>query len=217
MSLAITQLSVRAGEFRLSDVSLAITTGHCGVLMGRSGSGKTTLMEALCGLRKVETGGITLDDQRIDHLRPGERQIGLVPQDTVLFPHMTVREHLEFGPRLQKWQKEEINKRVESLAASLSIIELLDRRPRGLSGGEAKRVAIGRAIAGRPKLLCLDEALTGLDREAHEGMMVLLKDVIQRESLTTLHITHRQEEAEFLGDLNYELNDGQISLLTSFT
>lgn len=216
MSLAITQLTVRAGEFSLSDVSLVVTTGQCGVLMGPSGSGKTTLMEALCGLRKVEVGGIDLYDQRIDHLRPGEREIGLVPQDTVLFPHMTVREHLEFGPQLQKWEKEEINERVESLAASLSIEDLLDRRPRGLSGGEAKRVAIGRAIAGRPKLLCLDEALTGLDRKTHEGIMVLLKDVIQQESLTTLHITHREEEAEFLGDLNYELNDGEISLQTSF-
>ena len=214
MSLAITQLTVRAVEFSLTGLSLAVTTGQCGVLMGRSGAGKTTLMEALCGLRKVELGCSELNDQRIDELRPGDRGIGLVPQDTVLFPHMTVREHLEFGPRLKKWKTENIMERVESLASSLAIEDILERRPQGLSGGEAKRVSIGRAIAGRPQLLCLDEALTGLDRETHQGIMELLKKVIREEGLTTLHITHREEEAEFLGDLNYVLNDGQITLAT---
>jgi molybdate/tungstate transport system ATP-binding protein len=127
---------------------------------------------------------------------------------------MTVREHLEFGPRLKKWKTENIMERVESLASSLAIEDILERRPQGLSGGEAKRVSIGRAIAGRPQLLCLDEALTGLDRETHQGIMELLKKVIREEGLTTLHITHREEEAEFLGDLNYVLNDGQITLAT---
>lgn len=212
MSLKIHQLTVRSGEFTLSDASLKISSGKCAVLMGRSGVGKTTLMEALCGLRSVEAGEILLNDRRIDCLRPGERGIGLVPQDTVLFPHLTVREHLEFGPRLQKWSSGELDDRVEDLADSLGIEELLDRLPQGLSGGEAKRVAFGRAMAGRPDLLCLDEALTGLDRETHESIMTLLKEVIHRESITTLHITHREEEARFLGDLNYVLKNGRIDV-----
>ena len=210
MSLVINNLTIHAGAFSLADVTIAIPTGQCAVLMGRSGSGKTTLMEALCGLRKVTDGQVLLDGDDITHMRPCERGTGLVPQDTVLFPHLTVREHLEFGPQIQNWKKNAVHDRVEALASSLGIEDLLERRPLGLSGGEAQRVAFGRAISGRPQLLCLDEALTGLDRETHEGIMELLKDVIHQEGLTTLHITHREEEAKFLGDLCYELKNGQV-------
>ncbi|BDS08594.1 hypothetical protein NT6N_36340 [Oceaniferula spumae] len=212
MSLAINQLHVSAGEFTLAGISLAIPDGECAVLMGRSGVGKTTLMEAICGLRSVDAGSIVIDEVEISALRPSTRDIGLVPQDTVLFPHLTVREHLAFGPSLQGWRKSKTAKRVTTLADSLQLTELLDRKPKGLSGGEAQRVAIGRAIAGKPKLLCLDEALTGLDNKTHDAIMHLLKKVTEEENLTTLHITHREEEADFLGDLIYSLEDGAITL-----
>ena len=179
--------------------------------MGRSGAGKTTLMEGLCGLRKIEEGKIELDGIDITHLRPGERGIGLVPQDTVLFPHMTVREHLAFGPELLGWEKQMIKERVDTLADSLGIVGLLDRKPQGLSGGEGKRVSLGRAIAARPKLLCLDEALTGLDQETHTSILRLLKDIIAREKFTTLHITHREEEARYLGQRVYRMAREAVS------
>ncbi|MGB0993126.1 MAG: ATP-binding cassette domain-containing protein, partial [Akkermansiaceae bacterium] len=177
----------------------------------KSGAGKTTLMEGLCGLRQLKGGSILLDGTDITHLRPGERGIGLVPQDTVLFPHMTVREHLAFAPELAGWGKVEVTQRVETLAESLGIMSLLDRKPQGLSGGEGKRVALGRAIAAKPKLLCLDEALTGLDGETHTGILDLLDSVIKQESLTTLHITHREDEAARLGQSVYSLSGGCIS------
>lgn len=206
MSLIIENLSVEAGDFTLSEISLSIPEGKCAVLMGRSGSGKTTLMEALCGLRQVSSGSIMLGGMAIQSLRPAERGIGLVPQDAALFPHLTVREHLSFGPSLNRWKKSRIAARVESLASMLGLDHLLERKPQGLSGGEAKRVALGRAIAVHPKLLCLDESLNGLDRETHDTIMELLLRIIREERLTTLHITHREDEAQAIGDLVYKIS-----------
>jgi len=168
--------------------------------MGASGCGKTTIMEALCGLRRITDGTIHLDSRDITHLRPGERGIALVPQDNVLFPHLTVREHLAFGPSIQGWPKKEINQRTEELAEQLGITPLLHRTPTGLSGGEAKRIALGRALATRPSLLCLDEALTGLDDDTYREILDLLKKTIAETTLTTLHITHNQTEASQLAD-----------------
>lgn len=205
MSLEVKNLSVHAGQFTLSNVSINIPTGQCGVLMGRSGAGKTTLMEGLCGLRSVEGGSVFLSGKNITHLRPGERGIGLVPQDTVLFPHMTVREHLAFGPTLKRWDKNKIDERVENLGESLGISDLLARSPYGLSGGEGKRIAIGRAIAAKPDLLCLDEALTGLDQETHHSTIALIANVIREENLTTLYITHREDEADALGGRRFQI------------
>ena len=173
--------------------------------MGASGSGKTTLMEALCGLRHITAGAIHLNQRNITHLRPGERSIALVPQDNVLFPHLTVREHLAFGPNIQRWSKPEINDRTEQLAEQLGITSLLDRTPENLSGGEAKRIALGRALATRPALLCLDEALTGLDDDSYVEIRDLLQRTIQENNLTTLHITHNRKEASHLADTIIEL------------
>jgi len=210
MSLLIEQLTVTAGNFALTDLSLEIPTAKCAVLMGKSGSGKTTLMEALCGLRKVTHGRIVLDGRDITHLRPGERGIGLVPQDTVLFPHMSVREHLAFGPKLAGWGKAAISERIDALASSLDIVSLLERRPQGLSGGEAKRVSLGRALAFRPSLLCLDEALTGLDTDTRYSIMHLIQRIVREEKITTLHITHHQDEADMLADRHYSILNGLL-------
>jgi ABC-type sugar transport system ATPase subunit len=212
MSLEIKNLTMQAGQFTLSGASMCIPTGQCGILMGRSGSGKTTLMEALCGLRQVLKGSVMLGERCITHLRPCERGIGLVPQDTVLFPQMTVKEHLAFGPELAGWEKQTVCERVEELSEAMGIVDLLDRKPQGLSGGEAKRVSLGRAIAVRPQLLCLDEALTGLDPETHSSIMKLLKKIIAQEKLTTLYITHQQSEAEALGQIIYKIQKGGIAV-----
>lgn len=196
--LDIQQLSIQAGDFQLDSISFQAQSGLSTALMGPSGSGKTTIMEAICGLRHIESGCIRLADKDITHLRPGERQVALVPQDNVLFPHLNVREHLAFGPNIQMWSRAETKQRCEELAEHLGLTQLLDRMPAKLSGGEAKRVALGRALATRPPLLCLDEALTGLDDEAHAEILQLLKSTIAQEAITTLHITHSQDEAQAL-------------------
>lgn len=203
--LSVHQLSVQAGSFSINDISFKIATGACVSLMGSSGSGKTTLMEALCGLRHITSGSVHLNDRDITNLRPGEREIALVPQDNALFPHLTVHQHLAFGPTIQGWKKTNISQRVNELAEQLGITSLLSRTPENLSGGEAKRVALGRAIATRPSLLCLDEALTGLDDKTYSDILALLQSTISAGKLTTLHITHNRVEAKQLANTVIEL------------
>lgn len=214
MSLEIQNISIRSGDFRLSDISLSIVKGQIASVMGKSGIGKTTLVEALCGLRPIESGVVFLGNRRVDQLQPGERGISLVPQDAVLFPHMTVYEHLEFALKLHHWAKVDRKERVERLALSLGVEHLLSRKPRGLSGGESKRVAIGRAIAAVPRLLCLDEAFTGLDDDTSHSVMTRLKDATADESITIINVTHRVEEAKSMGGAVYRLDKNGLHSLT---
>ena len=176
--------------------------------MGPSGCGKTTVMEAVCGLRAegVLSGRISLGGEEITHLLPGARKIGLVPQDVALFPTLTVREQLEFGPKLHRWDRDEMKSRVEGLASDLGLSDLMERLPKGLSGGEARRVALGRALSLRPRLLCLDEALTGLDEARHDEVLQLIREMIEREKVTALHVTHSRKEAEAISDRIVEMS-----------
>ncbi len=208
--IQVEQLSVQAGSFRLSAISFQVPAGGYAVLMGRTGAGKTTLLESLCGLKPVAAGVIRLMGVEVTRLRPGLRGIGYVPQDRALFQTMTVREHLAFAPRLRRWPRAEIDQRVDELAALLGIGSLLERKPAGLSGGEAQRVALGRALAVRPGVLCLDEPLSALDDETREEMITLLGAVRRQTGVTTLHVTHHLQEAERLADLRLELKDGQV-------
>lgn len=199
--LILEQVTVQAGEFVLSPFSLEIGEGECVALMGPSGCGKTTLLETVCGLRDGPVGGrIFLGGIEVTNLPPGARGIGLVPQDVALFPSLTVREQMEFGLKLHDWKLEEIKERVRNLAGDLGLEGLLSRLPKGLSGGEARRVALGRALALRPKLLCLDEALSGLDEARHDEVLGVIRKMIEREGVTALHVTHSKKEAEAIAD-----------------
>jgi len=129
----IDNISVRSGDFTLSNISFGILTGECLALMGKSGSGKTTIMEAICGLRELVDGKISMGGKDVSKMAPQERMVGLVPQDNVLFPNMTVREQLAYGPRMRKWKKTDINARVTEVAEELKINDLLDRLPKGQS------------------------------------------------------------------------------------
>ena len=209
--IEVSNLHVRAGSFELHDINLTIPAGSYGVLMGRTGCGKTTLLECLCGLKSVVKGRITLAEEDVTFLKPGERGVGFVPQDVALFEHMTVREHFEFGPRLHGWSKEAMAESCEQLADELQIAHLLDRRPRNLSGGEKQRVAIGRALSVKPQILCLDEPLSALDEGTHESICALLKHVQREHQLTAMHITHSQREAEALGDVILQMEHGKVS------
>ncbi|MBR9760441.1 ABC transporter ATP-binding protein [bacterium] len=208
MMLEIDHLTLRAGEFLLKEFSLSINEGECVALMGPSGCGKTTVMEAVCGLRAegVLNGRISLGGEEITYLPPGARRIGLVPQDVALFPTLTVREQLEFGPKLHRWNREKMKSRVEGLASDLGLSDLMERLPKGLSGGEARRVALGRALSLRPRLLCLDEALTGLDEARHDEVLQLIREMIVREKVTALHVTHSRKEAEAISDRIVEMS-----------
>ncbi|MCA9072506.1 MAG: ABC transporter ATP-binding protein, partial [Planctomycetaceae bacterium] len=206
----VKDLTVSAGTFRLEHVSFKIPTGHYAILMGKTGSGKTTILESLCGLKSVEAGQIDLMGRNVTRLKPAERGIGFVPQEGALFPKMTVGRQLGFALAIRRWKRDAVADRVEELARLLDIEHLLDRRPTGLSGGERQRVALGRALAARPNVLCLDEPLSALDDTTRHTMCSLLKTISKQTGVTTLHITHNRSEAENLGDIFLQLEDGVV-------
>ncbi len=208
--IEVEHLAVRVGGFALADVSFDVPTGDYAVLMGRTGAGKTTLLEALCGLKPVAGGTIRLNDRDVTRLKPAERGIGYVPQDRALFQTMTVREHLAFALVIQKAERTVIGQRVAELSRLLGLEHLLERRPLGLSGGEAQRVALGRALSVRPGILCLDEPLNALDDETRREMYELLEEVQRSTGVTILHVTHNLDEAEQLADRILVLRDGKM-------
>lgn len=210
--IAIENLAVRAGQFALQGISFSIPTGECGSLMGRTGSGKTTLLEAICGLKPVSCGRIRLLDRDVTRLKPALRGIGYVPQDGALFPSMSVREHLAFALAIRRWEAPAIEQRVRELAAMLQLEKLLDRGVGQLSGGEAQRTALGRALSNHPEVLCLDEPLSALDEETRAGMCDVLKTVRERTGVTILHVTHSLDEARKLADRIFVLKDGRIQI-----
>lgn len=208
--IALEQLAIRQDAFSLRGISLSVPAGQYAVLMGRTGSGKTTLAEAICGLRPVAGGRIRLADRDVTDLKPAARGVGYVPQDASLFSTLTVRDHLAFALVIRRWGRTQIDQRVSELAQLLSIEHLLQRRPAGLSGGEAQRVSLGRALAMRPPVLVFDEPLSALDDDTRAEMYELIVSVRQQAPVTVLHITHNRAEAERLADRLFELRQGAI-------
>jgi len=207
--IQLDDLTVWSGGFVLSNISLTVPEHQYGVLMGRTGCGKTTLLEVICGLRPVEAGRVLLGGRDVTRFRPAERGIGYVPQDAALFSTMTVRDHLAYAMSIRRWAENRIGQRVAEVAELLGIAHLLDRTPSGLSGGETRRVALGRAIAFYPTTLLLDEPLNGLDDVTRDKMISLLKRVQQTSGVTLLHVTHSREDAERLGDCRFLLKEGK--------
>ena len=208
--IELENVTIRSGAFALTNVSAVVPQGDYAVLMGGTGQGKTTIVEALCGLRPIVSGCIRLDGAEVTRWKPADRSIGYVPQDLALFPTMTVREHLEFALRLRRASRPLLRERVAELADVLGIGALLDRRMRGLSGGEAQRVALGRALSFRPRVLLLDEPLNALDESTRDRLCELLRTVQKTRGLTTLHITHSRTEARLLADRLLVLVDGRL-------
>jgi molybdate/tungstate transport system ATP-binding protein len=208
--IALQGLSVSAGGFVLTGIDLVVPQGGYAVLMGKTGSGKTTILEAICGLRRVTAGSIHVLGRDVTRLGPAERGLGYVPQDRALFQTMTVWGHLAFALQIRRWSRSQIKERVEELAKLLGVEKLLDRKPAGLSGGEAQRVALGRALSFRPPTLLLDEPLAALDQATREEMHELLQNLRKRTELTTLHVTHDPSEARRLADRVLVLREGRI-------
>jgi molybdate/tungstate transport system ATP-binding protein len=208
--IALEAVSVRAGKFAIDHLSFTLATGEYAVLMGKTGCGKTTLLEAISGLKPIHAGTIRLLGKDVTHCKPAERGVGYVPQDRALFPNMTVRDHLAFALMLQRRDRHTIGRRVGELAELLGVVHLLDRKPVGLSGGEAQRVALGRALAAEPRVLLLDEPLSALDEETRGEMCVLLQAIKQQAAVTTLHVTHNRAEADHLADRLLLLKNGVL-------
>ena len=208
--IRLQDVTIRAGEFSLTDVSLEVPASRYAVLMGQTGSGKTTLLEAICGLRPVQSGRILLADRDVTNLKVAQRGIGYVPQDRALFPTMSVRENLAFALTIRKCDRAAIQTRVTELANLLAISPLLDRGVTNLSGGEAQRVALGRALAHQPSVLLLDEPLSALDEETRTQMTDLLQSIQRETGVTVLHVTHSPLEAQRLAQQLFILDNGRL-------
>ncbi len=208
--IQLVDVAIRSGGFSLANVNLSVPAGTYAVLMGGTGQGKTTILEAICGLRTVSSGRVVLGGVDVTRQKPADRGVGYVPQDLGLFPMMTVRGHLEFALRVRRVPEPTMKARVEELAHLLGIEALLARRVRGLSGGEAQRVALGRALSFRPRVLLLDEPLNALDEATRDRLCELLRSVQKQSGLATLHVTHSSVEARRLADKLIVLATGRL-------
>lgn len=209
--IQLDRVSICLGAFQLEDVSFHVPTGGYAVLMGKTGAGKTTVLEAILGLRPIQSGTIQLLGRDVTCLKPALRGVGYVPQDGALFSTMTIRDQIALALIIRKVPPSEVQRRVAALADLLGIGELLTRYPRGLSGGERQRVALGRALSFQPGVLCLDEPLSALDEETRGQMCDLLGQVRQETGVTTLHVTHNPTEARAMADCLFRLDDGRLA------
>ena len=194
----------------LHGVDLDIAAGEFFVLLGPSGSGKTTTLRILAGLEAVSAGHVAMDGQDVTHAEPGERDVAMVFQSYALYPHMTVARNIGFPLKMVGVPEAEIARAVQEAAARVSIAHLLERRPGQLSGGQQQRVALARAIVRQPRLFLLDEPLSNLDAKLRTETRVELKRLQRTLGVTTVYVTHDQEEAMTLADRVAVFMEGRI-------
>jgi molybdopterin-binding protein len=195
--LEVEGLAKKLGEFEISDVSFTVDEGEYFVLLGASGTGKTVLLETLTGVIPADSGRVTLAGRDITHERMQRRKLGIVFQDQALFPHMSVGRNIAYGPSSSGMKRSDIEILTRLLAEETGVGHLLSRSPATLSGGEAQRAALARALAAGPDCLLLDEPLSSLDSGARGEMRALLRK-LNRGGMTMLHVTHDYEEAAAL-------------------
>ncbi|HEY2762161.1 MAG TPA: ABC transporter ATP-binding protein, partial [Pirellulales bacterium] len=194
----------------LNDLSLQLRDGELLAIVGPSGSGKTTLLRAIAGLERLDSGTVRLGDILLDDLSPRHRNVSMVFQQPALYPHLSVRDNIAFPLRMRHQKKPAIDAEVDRIARRLAIQPLLYRRPHQLSGGQAQRVALARALVRKPNCLLLDEPLSNLDAPLRAELRALLKSLHAADPITTLHVTHDQDEALALGDRVAVLSDGRL-------
>jgi multiple sugar transport system ATP-binding protein len=198
------------GVVAVDDVTLRIADGEFIVLVGPSGCGKSTLLRMVAGLEEVSDGRISIEGRDVTDFAPRQRDIAMVFQSYALYPHMSVRQNIAYGLKVRRTSKDEIERRVDEVAAMLGLDELLDRRPAQLSGGQRQRVAMGRAIVREPKAFLMDEPLSNLDAKLRVGMRASLAQLHTRLGTTTIYVTHDQTEAMTLGQRVAVMRDGRV-------
>lgn len=194
----------------IENITFEVPDGQFWVMVGPSGCGKSTILRTIAGLETATGGNLYIGDTLMNGVPARARDVAMVFQNYALYPHMTVAENLAFGLRMRSFEKKMVRERVETIARSLDISHLLDRKPKQLSGGQQQRVALGRAIARQPQVFLLDEPLSNLDAQLRDDTRAELKQLHQKVGITTIYVTHDQVEAMTLADKIIVLNQGRI-------
>ena len=200
----------QAGTPVFSDINCEIHKGEFVTLLGPSGCGKSTLLRCIAGLTSVDGGNIFLDGQDLVPLSPQKRGIGMVFQSYALFPNMTVEQNVAFGLRMQKVNSDDSHKRVAEVLKLVELNDFAARYPHQLSGGQCQRVALARSLVTRPRLLLLDEPLSALDARIRKHLREQIRQIQRELGLTTIFVTHDQEEALTMSDRIFLMNQGKI-------
>jgi molybdopterin-binding protein len=208
--IKLKNLSVDLGDFVLKDITLTIEEGEYFIILGPTGAGKTVLLESIAGLHPIKNGEIWLRGKEVTRVEPEKRRVSIVYQDHVLFPHLSVKDNIIFGLKMNKAPADERKVKLNWVAELLGITNLLHRRPDTLSGGEKQKVALGRAIITRPELLLVDEPLSSLDPETRENVQQELRQLHKALGITILHVTHDFEEAIALGNRIAVIGEGHL-------
>lgn len=215
--ISFKDVQISYGDFvAIDNLNLEIKDGEFFTFLGPSGCGKSTTLRALVGFVNPSKGDIFIDEKKITHLPPEKREIGIVFQSYALFPTMTVYENIAFGLKVKKVAKEEIERKIQEIAKKIKISDKqLHRNVSELSGGQQQRVALARALILEPKILCLDEPLSNLDAKLRVDLRLELKRLQKELGITTLYVTHDQEEALTLSDRIAVFNNGYVEQVGS--
>ena len=216
MRIEVNQIHKSFGDFTaLEEVSLEVPEGSLTALLGPSGSGKSTLLRIIAGLESPDAGTVLIDGDDVSHVRPQKRGIGFVFQHYAAFTHMTVRENVAFGLRIRKRPKSETRERVDELLALVGLTKWSEQRPSQLSGGQRQRMALARALAVQPKVLLLDEPFGALDATVRAELRTWLRRLHDEQHVTTVLVTHDQEEAMEVADRIAVLSAGRVEQVGS--
>ena len=216
--LRLEDISHRFGEFvAVRDINLDVAGGELVALLGPSGCGKSTLLRIISGFIRQSQGRVLFDNEAVDHLPPSRRGAGIVFQNYALFPHMTVAQNVAYGLEAQKWPRQRIGPRVAEMLALVHMAEFAERKPRQLSGGQQQRIALARCLAIDPKVLLLDEPFGALDKNLRLDMQIEVKRLQREYGITTILVTHDQEEALSMADRIAVMARGSIEQVSSPT
>lgn len=216
MGITVEGVNKQFGSFlALDDINLEVKTGSLVALLGPSGSGKSTLLRAIAGLEPPDSGRIYIAGQDVTHQTVQQRNIGFMFQHYALFKHLTVKENIAFGLDIRKVNKQQATRRAEELLELVQLTGLGNRYPSQLSGGQRQRVALARAMAVQPKVLLLDEPFGALDAKVRKDLRNWLRNLIEQVQITTVFVTHDQEEAMEVSDEIVVMNKGKIEQVGS--
>lgn len=206
--IKIQNINKKIGNFELKNIDFTVEKGEYFVILGPSGTGKTMLLEIIAGLQKINSGALYFNEKLMNKIDPEYRRVGMVYQDYMLFPHMSVRENILFGAKLKAIENK--YEKLERLLEDLSIKDLENRSIKNLSGGERQRVALARTLMTEPEILLLDEPLSALDSHTKTKVQEQLKKIHKNYQMTTLHVTHDFNEAIHLADRIAIIDNGKI-------